>query len=83
MASRLNYAYRRALSRDVRGEEAKLLDGLYHRHLAGYQADPKSAEEFLHIGECPLPADTNLAELAAWTSVARVVFNLHEMVTRN
>jgi len=82
-AARLNYAYRRAMSRDARGEEAKLLDGLYQRHLASYQADPKSAEELLHIGECPLPPNMNLAELAAWTSVARVIFNLHEMVTRN
>jgi hypothetical protein len=82
-ASRLNYAYRRAMSRDVRGEEAKLLEGLYQRHLASYQAEPKSAEELLHIGERPLAADMNLAELAAWTSVSRVIFNLHEMVTRN
>ena len=83
VASRLHYAYRRALSRDIRGEEAKLLDGLFQKHLANYQSDPKSAEELLHIGECPLPANTNLAELAAWTSVARVIFNLHELVTRN
>ena len=82
-ASRLNSAYRRAMSRDVRSEETKLLEGLYQRHLASYQADPKSAEELLHIGERPLPADMNLSELAAWTSVSRVIFNLHEMVTRN
>ncbi len=82
-AARLNFAYRRAMSRDVRSDEVKLLESLYQRHLASYQADPKSAEELLHVGECPLPANMNLAELAAWTSVARVIFNLHEMVTRN
>jgi len=81
--ARLNYAYRRAISRDARSDEAALLEGLYQRHLAGYQADPKSAEELLHVGERPLPVNANLAELAAWTSVSRVIFNLHEMVTRN
>jgi hypothetical protein len=81
--SRLEFAYRQALSRSIRGEEAKLLVGLYQRHLDSYKADPKSAEELLHVGDRPLPPATELAELAAWTSVARVIFNLHEMVTRN
>jgi hypothetical protein len=81
--SRLEFAYRQALSRSIRGEEAKLLEGLYQRHLEGYKADPKSAEALLHVGDDPLPATMDPAELAAWTSVARVIFNLHEMVTRN
>jgi hypothetical protein len=82
-ASRLEFAYRQALSRSIRSEEAKLLAGLYQRHFDSYKADPKSAEALLHVGDHPLPAVTNVAELAAWTSVARVIFNLHEMVTRN
>jgi hypothetical protein len=82
-ASRLEFAYRQALSRSVRRAEATLLVGLYQRHLENYKADPKSAEELLHVGDHPLPAAMDVAELAAWTSVARVIFNLHEMVTRN
>ena len=30
-----------------------------------------------------LPKDVDTAELAAWTSVCRVILNLHEVVTRN
>jgi hypothetical protein len=81
--SRLEYAYRQALSRSVRPEEAKLVEGLYQRHLESYKADIKSAEALLHVGDHPLPATMDVAELAAWTSVARVILNLHEMVTRN
>jgi hypothetical protein len=81
--SRLDFAYRQALSRSIRREEANLLKALYERHLDDYRADPKSAEELLHTGARPLPAEMNAPELAAWTSVARVIFNLHEMVTRN
>jgi hypothetical protein len=81
--SRLEFAYRQALSRPNRDNEAQVLRELYDRHVAGYQADTKSAEELLHVGERPIPADLNMAELAAWTSVARVILNLHEMVTRN
>jgi len=83
VSSRLEFAYRQALSRLPRGEEAKLLEGLYRKHLDGYQADPKSAEELLRIGDRPLPTAVNAPELAAWTSVARVIFNLNEVVTRN
>ncbi len=83
VSSRLEFAYRQALSRSPRGDESKLLEGLYQKHLDGYKADPKSAEELLHIGETPLPAGMDPAELAAWTSIARVIFNLNEVVTRN
>jgi hypothetical protein len=83
VSSRLDFAYRQALSRSIRHEEAKLLNALYERHLEGYRADPKSAAELLHTGARPLPAEMNAPELAAWTSIARVIFNLHEMVTRN
>jgi hypothetical protein len=83
VASRLGFVYRQALSRPIRDNEAQVLRELYDRHLAGYQTDTKGAEELLHVGERPIPADLNAAELAAWTSVARVVLNLHEMVTRN
>jgi hypothetical protein len=82
-ASRLEFAYRQALSRSVRRDEGKLLESLYQRHLDSYKADTKAAEELLHVGEHSLPAAIDVAELAAWTSVARVIFNLHEMVTRN
>jgi hypothetical protein len=82
-ASRLTFAYQQALSRPIRVEEAKVLEGLYGRHSESYKADTKSAEELLHVGAKPLPADLSAPELAAWTSVARVIINLHEMVTRD
>jgi len=83
VSSRLEFAYRQALSRAPRPEETKLLASLYERHLAGYTAEPKSAEELLHVGALAVPEGTSAPELAAWTSIARVVFNLHETVTRN
>ena len=46
-------------------------------------ANPKDADAFLRIGERPLPAGINAAELAAWTNVARTILNLHETITRN
>ena len=39
--------------------------------------------KFLRIGERPAAKDVPAAELAAWTSVARAILNLHETITRN
>jgi hypothetical protein len=80
---RLRYAYRRALQRDPTTAESDLLLELYRRHLVQYQADGKAAVALLNVGDAKPPADVNPAELAAWTSVARVVLNLHETITRD
>jgi ubiquinone/menaquinone biosynthesis C-methylase UbiE len=82
-SERLRYAYRRALERDPTSEEAGLLLQLYRRHLAQYQADPAAAAMLLNVGDAKPPKEAQPAELAAWTSVARVVLNLHETVTRD
>ncbi|HZY88594.1 MAG TPA: DUF1553 domain-containing protein, partial [Gemmataceae bacterium] len=80
---RLHFAYRQVLSRHARPEEVKLLIALHERHLMQYKADPKAAAELLRVGQHPLPANADAAELAAWTSVARVLLNLHETITRD
>jgi hypothetical protein len=82
-AARLGWAYRRAVSRPVRPDEIKLLTALYQKHLGEFQADRAAAEKEVGVGQAPLPKDVNPAELAAWTSVARVILNLHETITRN
>ncbi len=81
--SRLAFAYERALSRSPRPEERAILRGLLVKHREHYGSHVKEAEEFLRVGERPPAKDIPAAELAAWTSVARAIFNLHETITRN
>ncbi len=81
--ARLEFLFQQALQRGPRETEAKTLTALYEKHLSEYQADAKAAEELMTVGAFKSPAEMNAAELAAWTSVARVVLNLHESVTRN
>ena len=80
---RLRHAYRLVLSRRPTGEEVKLLAGLYQEHLRQYQADRKAAEQLLQVGQRSVPRELDAATLAAWTSVARVLLNLHETITRS
>lgn len=82
-ATRIQFTYRRALGRPASAAEVKLLDTLYQHHKKQYATDAKAAEALLKVGDKPMPKEMDLAELAAWTSVARVVLNLHETITRN
>lgn len=80
---RLHFAFRRAVSRDVTPAESQVLERLLDKHLAEYKSDPAAAGELLSTGARAVPADLNKTELAAWTSVARTILNLHETITRN
>jgi hypothetical protein len=81
-ADKLSYAYRKALSRAPSRDESKLLSSLFDKHLKQYTEDEKAAEELLKTGLRESDTKAKNAELAAWTSITRVVFNLHEFITR-
>ena len=48
---------------------------------ATYRAAPAEAEKLLRIGLSPPPTG-DVVELAAWTSLARVLLNSQEVITR-
>ena len=81
--ARVRWAFREATSRTPDDDELKILLSLYERHRASYTAAADSAALLLKTGQAPTPADLDQVELAAWTSVARTILNLHETVTRN
>ncbi|HET6248881.1 MAG TPA: PSD1 and planctomycete cytochrome C domain-containing protein [Tepidisphaeraceae bacterium] len=80
--SRINFAFDVALSRKPRPEEIGVLKELYEKHAKEYAADTAAAGKLLAVGDTPAPKDLSQGELAAWTSVARVILNLHETITR-
>lgn len=80
--SRLAYLFKQALQREPLDAEAKFLATTYERHLESYKTEPAAAQALTKVGDKPAPTDLDVAELAAWTSVCRVVLNLHESVTR-
>jgi hypothetical protein len=79
----LDWAFAEALNRAPAKEERSLLDGLYRRSLASFRSGESNAAQLLSIGEAPVPADVDRANLAAMTMVARAILNLHETITRN
>ena len=79
----VQWAIRESLFRKADSVESHLLLALLGKHRNEYAADPTSANKLLSVGDYPIPTEVNRTELAAWTSVARAVLNLHETITRN
>ncbi len=80
---RINGAFKLALQRDASGEEIGILTKLYEQHRTHYEANAMEADAILGVGQTAASKDVPAAELAAWTSVARAILNLHETITRN
>jgi hypothetical protein len=82
LEERIDFAFLKALNRKATATEVKVLTGVYQKHLKDYQADPKAAQQLISVGFHPVPGDLAVAELAAMTSVTRVILNLSETITR-
>ncbi|QEG01712.1 Planctomycete cytochrome C [Stieleria maiorica] len=79
---RLRWAYRSAVSRPAEPRIAEQLAAIFESHLTHYRSNRDQAEQLVAHGDAAIADDLDAAELAAWTSVARVILNLHETITR-
>ncbi|WP_166826147.1 PSD1 and planctomycete cytochrome C domain-containing protein [Thalassoroseus pseudoceratinae] len=80
--ARIEAIYLKVLSRRPSEEELGLLVTLVDRHRSQYADDPAAVAELLSVGQSASPATLDPIELAAWTSVARILLNLNETITR-
>lgn len=81
--AKLDFAFRQALGRPIEPAEREVLTALYQRSRQDFSQHPEAAKELLQVGQWQSGADVDPVELAAWTSICRAIFNLHEAVTRN
>jgi hypothetical protein len=79
----LAWVFEQALSRKPSADEVQILTALLDKHGKKYAQDADAAKKLVSTGARPVPTDLNVSELAAWTSVARVILNLHETITRS
>jgi hypothetical protein len=80
--ARLAYAFRLATARKPSDKETNVLRALLGARLASFRRDKPSAIKLLSVGESPRDVRLDAAELAAWTTVASVIFNLDETITK-
>jgi hypothetical protein len=79
---KLDLAFRRALSRPITPEESELLTKLLQSQIDHYRQHPEAAKELLMTGARPSATDIDPVVLAGWTTVARAILNLHEVISR-
>jgi mono/diheme cytochrome c family protein len=78
-SERLDHAFRLCLGRQPTAPEQDSLQKMYDEVLRLAEANPKEAAR---LAGSALPAGANAAEMATWVSVARMLMNLDEFVTR-
>jgi Protein of unknown function (DUF1553)/Protein of unknown function (DUF1549)/Planctomycete cytochrome C len=81
-AARMDWLWREALQRLPTADERAALMDLLVKHRQEYKADLPSAQTLAKVGQAA-PTDIDAVELAAWSSVTRVLINLHEFITRS
>ncbi|QDU94014.1 PSD1 and planctomycete cytochrome C domain-containing protein [Lignipirellula cremea] len=80
---RLQAAFLQAVSRPPDPAESRLLLELLQQSRQAYQKESAAAKELTAVGQAPVNEQLPASELAAWTTVARALLNLHETMTRN
>jgi cytochrome c553 len=80
--SRLGHGFRLVTARLPRPAEMKILKASLERTLGDFQADLAGAGAFLKVGEAATDGSLNVAELAAYATVASTMLNLDEAVTK-
>jgi len=79
---RIIYAFRLATARTPGNDEIKVLLDVYNQQLADYRKDKEAAERLLGVGDFKARNDLDKSELAAWTTIASMILNLDETVTK-
>jgi len=82
---RMNYAWLLVVGRKPEASEAARLMKYFAEQKQVYTEDFRSAEELLKRPGMTPPANadrTSITEMAAWTAVGRVLFNLDDFMTR-
>jgi len=80
--SRLAYAFRLATARTPNDKELKVLRTLLDGRLTAFKRDKQAALKLLSVGESIRDNRLDIVELAAYTTVASVIFNLDETITK-
>ena len=79
---RVDYAFRLATARKPSRKEVGVLRHLLKGRYDEFRRDRNAALKLLSVGEAPRDKRLDIAELAAWTTVASAILNLDETITK-
>jgi hypothetical protein len=80
--SRIDYGYQLLLARTPSKKQKQILLSTEARMASDFRKDPAAADQFLQQGESPVNRAIDPAELASWTSIASLLLNMDEAITK-
>lgn len=78
----IRYGFELSMGRQPVSDELELLMETYAERLEVYRQSPSKAEQLLSVGQSPRNRELPMTEHAAMTSVARLLMNLSEFITK-
>ena len=79
---RIGYGYRLATAHELKPENHEILVGGYRHYLDNFQTDRRAALELVRQGESERDQALDVAQLASYTTVASLILNLDETITK-
>ncbi len=79
---RVSFGYRLATAREPTAEEMQVLVEGFHHHFDRYQTDRTAALKLVSEGEYPRNQALEVAELASYATLASLILNLDETITK-
>jgi len=80
--SRIDYGYKLLLARAPSAKQKQILLSTVARMAADFRNEPAAAKQFLQQGESPIDRALDPTELAAWSSIASLLLNMDEAITK-
>ena len=79
---RIEFGFKHALARTPTDDEIQVLAKVFESEHKTFQQQPKEAKKLISVGETPVDQQFDAADVAAWTIISNLIFNLDEFVTR-
>ena len=82
-ATRIAHGFELATGREPNAAEKEVLLGVLQQQQAEYEANQEAALQLLTVGESPRDEALAVPEFAAWTTIASMILNLDETITKS
>ena len=79
---RIKFAFKHSLARNPTDDEIEVLEKIFDSEHKTFQKQPEEAKKLISVGDTPVDQKIDAAEVAAWTIISNLIFNLDEFVTR-
>ncbi|MDZ4820495.1 MAG: DUF1553 domain-containing protein, partial [Planctomycetota bacterium] len=80
---RIRFAYKLLVAREPSKDELAIVQDYLQQNLTRFEKDPEAAGKVIRHGESTVDAKLSETELAAYTLVANLLFNMDETLNRN